>query len=394
MTAALRTIPAELGRFEKLFLAVGGAAAAASLVAAVESPEGFFRSYLVAYLFWLGLSLGSLAILMLQHLSGGAWAMVIRRLLEAAARTLPLMAALFLPLVPGLKHLYVWTDLDQVARDELLQHKSSYLNVPFFLVRALVYFAVWLALAFVLGKWSHEQDESSDPRLARRMQLVSGPGLALFVLTMTFASIDWAMSLEPHWFSTIYGALFIVGQVLGAFSFAIAMVIIVSRREPLSSVLSQEHLHDLGKLLLAFVMVWTYFAFCQFLIIWAGNLPEEIPWYLRRLTGGWQWIALALVLGQFAMPFLLLLSRNIKRDSKTLARVAILVILLRVVDLHWMIVPAFRGRTGGGIPGLDLVLLVAVGGLWLGTFLRRLKERPLLPVGDPHLEEALAHGRR
>jgi hypothetical protein len=387
----LRTIPASIGGFEKRSLILGVVAAAAGLAAAFAAPQAFFRSYLVAYLFWLGISLGGLALLMIQHLSGGAWALMIRRLLESAAGNLPLMALLFVPLIPGMGHLYEWTHPEVVQADELLRQKAAYLNTPFFLVRAALYFAIWAGLATALARWSRRQDDSSDPAVTRRMQLLSGPGLVLFVLTGTFAATDWVMSLEPHWFSTIFGALVMAGQVLGALAFSIAVVALLARSEPMSAVVSRRHLHDLGKLLLAFVMVWAYFAFSQFLIIWAGNLPEEIPWYLKRFDGGWKWAALGLALGQFVLPFVLLLSSDLKRDARKLVPVALLVVSLRLVDLTWMIVPAFHDGNAALVLGLVPLVACAVGGIWLFAFFRDLRKRPLLPLGDPHLEEALAH---
>ncbi len=394
MTDALETIPKEaLGRFGGRALAVGIAGLAACAAAALLAPALLFRAYLVGYLFWLGISLGCLAILMIQHLSGGSWAVVVRRVLESGARTLPLMALFFLPLVPGVHHLYEWSHADAVQADEILRHKAAYLNVPFFLVRAAVYFAIWITLTALLTRWSGEQDtQRGHDAVGRKMRTLSGPGLVLFVLTGTFASVDWVMSIEPHWFSTIYGALFMAGQALAALSFTIAAVILLGRREPLTSAVSPTHLHDLGKLLLAFVMLWAYFAFSQFLIIWAGNLPEEIPWYMKRLRGGWQWVGLGIAFGQFVLPFVMLLSRGAKRRSGILGWIAILVILLRLVDLAWMIVPAFEG-SAAAVLGLSLVTAAGVGGVWLFVFARSLAQRPLLPMGDPQLREALAHGR-
>jgi hypothetical protein len=381
----------DLDRLQRRSLVLGLGAAAVGVVAGLFAPAVFFRSYLVAWLFWLGISLGCLSILMLQHLSGGAWAIVIRRLLESGARTVPLMALLFLPILFGLGRLYAWTHAEALSADPRLADKHAYLNVPFFLVRAATYFLVWSALAHFLGKWSRAQDGAADPSSGSRMQRLSGPGLVLVVLSVTFASVDWVMSVEPHWFSTIYGALFLVGHALGGLSFAIAVLVLLMRREPLRSAVSPAHLHDLGKLLLAFVMVWAYFAFSQFLIVWAGNLPDEIPWYLRRLQGGWQWVGLAVVLGQFVLPFALLLSRQTKRDSRSLQRLAAGVVVLRLADMCWMVVPAFSAPAPGTL-ALVLALALALGGLWLSAFFRALRAASLLPLGDPQLEEALAHG--
>jgi hypothetical protein len=394
MNPGLEAIPKDLlAPFGRRALIVGAGAALVSAGAAFTIPEPFFRAYLVGYLFWLGISLGCLALLMIQHLYFGSWAVVIRRLLEAGARTLPLMAVLFLPLLAGIPHLYEWSHPEAVQHDPILQDKAAYLNVPFFLWRAAGYFAIWLLLAYLLPRWSRQQDQRrGDDVVGRRMRVASGPGIAIFVLTATFASVDWVMSLEPHWYSTIYGALFMAGQALAAMSFAIAAVVLLRTREPLASAVSPAHLHDLGKLLLTFVMVWAYFAFSQFLIVWSGNLPEEIPWYLRRLRGGWQWIGLLIVVGQFFLPFVLLLSRSIKRDSRILVRVALLVVALRLVDSAWLVVPAFEHGVASVLL-LTLVTAAAVGGLWLATFTFALSRQPLLPLGDPHLSEALAHGR-
>jgi len=394
VNANLATIPRDLlDPFVRRALIVGGGGAVLSTAAALVIPEPFFRAYLVGYLFWLGISLGCLALLMMQHLYFGSWAVVVRRLLEAGAKTLPLMAVLFLPLLAGIPHLYEWSHPEAVRHDPILLDKAAYLNVPFFVARAAGYFAIWVLLALLLTHWSRRQDQRrGDEAVGRRLRVLSGPGTAILVLTVTFASVDWVMSLEPHWFSTIYGALFLAGQALAAMSFAIMAAVMLRRAEPLASAVSAAHLHDLGKLLLMFVMVWAYFAFSQFLIVWAGNLPEEIPWYLRRLRGGWQWIGLLVVVGQFFLPFVLLLSRSIKRDSRILVRVALLVVVLRLVDIAWMVVPAFE-RGAASVLLLTLVTAAGVGGLWLATFAWALSRQPLLPLGDPHLEEALAHGR-
>lgn len=366
----------------------GLAGLAACAVGAAVSPEHFFRSYLFGYVFWLGVALGCLAIVLIHHVTGGAWGLVIRRLLESATRTIPVMAILFVPLLFGIGTLYEWSHADVVAKDPLLQHKQAYLNVPFFIVRTVLYFIVWSALAWVLSAWSRRQDETGDPRLVRRFQMLGAGGLLLFVLTMTFASVDWLMSLEPHWFSTIYGILIMAGQAVSAFCVAIAALILLSRFEPLSKALRADHIHDLSKMLFTTVLVWAYFAFSQFIIVWSGNLPEETPWYLRRMSGGWQWVGFALIMLHFGLPFMLLLSRRIKRDPRRLMGVVALVFAMRLIDLHWMIAPAFS-QGSWSVHWLDVAAPVGVGGIWIFLWLGQLTRAPLLPMRDPYLAEAL-----
>jgi len=355
-------------------------------------PAQFYHSWLFAWFFWLGVALGCLAIVMLQYVTGGAWGLVIRRLLEAGSRTLPAMALLFLPLLFGLQALYPWARSAEVAGDELLQHKAAYLNVPFFAARAVVYFAAWCTLAWILNRWSRRQDATGDPGLEKRFQALSSGGLVLLVLTMTFASVDWMMSLEPHWFSTIYALLLIAGQGVSAFCVVIAAAILLSRNGPLEEAIRANHLHDLAKLLFAFIMVWAYFALSQFLIIWSGNLPEEIPWYLRRLQGGWQYVGLIVIVLHFALPFGLLLSRRIKRHAGRLLGVALLVLAVRHIDLYWMIAPV-SSASAWPVHWLDLGAALGVGGLWIHLFTRQLGRMPLLPQRDPYLKEAIEHGR-
>jgi hypothetical protein len=344
--------------------------------------EQLFRSYLVAYLFWFGIALGCLPLLMLHHLVGGTWGFVIRRILEAGTRTLPLMLVLFVPLLFGVHSLYEWSHPEVVARDHVLQAKHAYLNVPFFIVRAVIYFLAWLTFAFLLNRWSAEQDATGDPRLVRRFQLLSAPGIVVYSLAITFASIDWAMSLEPHWFSTIYGMLFIVGQTLAALAFVIPVAGLLSESPPVSEVLNAGVFQDLGNLLLTFVMLWAYISFSQFLIIWSGNLPEEIPWYLHRGTNGWQWVAAFLALFHFAVPFLLLLGRGIKRKKRFLGGIALVVLLMRWVDWYWLIAPSYLSSVK--IHLFDVVLFAAIGAIWLYVFLGQLNNRALLPLRDPN----------
>jgi len=356
------------------------------------SPNQFYRSYLWSYVFYVGLAVGSMAWLMLQYLTGGAWGLVIRRPAEAAARTIPLLVLLFIPIAIGIPNLYRWSHADAVLADAVLQHKHIYLNVPFFLGRAALYFAGWLFLAWFLNHWSAVEDREDGATPHRKMAAIAGPGLIFWGFSITFMAVDWVLSLDPHWFSTIFGMIFMAGQGLSAMAFLITLLVLLSYREPLSRVLTPRHLHDLGKLLLALVMVWAYFSFSQFLIIWAGNLPDEIPWYLERLRGGWQYVALGLVLGHFALPFALLLSRDLKRNFKLLAGIAIFILCMRYVDVYWLVAPDFR-KGDFGFSWMDITAPIGLGGIWLWYFLRQLEKRPLIPIHDPHLEEALEHGR-
>jgi len=394
MIATIDKAPEEVDQFQRRALIVGVIGVALCAIGAIFNLNQFFRSYLLAYLFWVGITLGCFAILMLQHMSGGAWGLVIRRLLESATRTFPLLAVLFLPVAIGVRSVYLWAQPDHSGASEALKqalaHKALYLNVPFFLARAVFYFAVWIGITYFLNKWSLEQDRTGHRPITSKLQGLSGPGLVLYGLTVTFASIDWIMSLEPQWFSTIYGILVMGGQGLSAMAFIIAVVVLLFQYKPLSEVIKPSHLHDLGKLMLAFLMLWAYFSFSQFLIIWSGNLPEEIPWYVRRLQSSWKWVGLALVVLQFALPFVLLLSRDLKRNSRRLVVVAVSVIVMRFVDLIWLTGPEFN-EGAFRIHWMDVVMVLGLGGLWLAFFAYQLKARPLLPIGDPQIEQLMAH---
>ncbi|MEX0711501.1 MAG: hypothetical protein WD278_04085 [Pirellulales bacterium] len=371
-------------------LLVGLVGAGLCAFGAWSEPESFYPAWLVAYLFWLGIALGCLAISMLHHLTGGAWGRVIRRVVESGAATLPLLALLFLPVWLGMEHLYVWAQSGVVEADPLLAGKSRYLNVESFGTRAVAYFAIWSALALWSNRWSATTDASAEARRQRPLQLLSGPGLILYGLTVTFASIDWAMSLEPHWYSSMYGVLFIGGQAVSGMSAATLTVIALGRRRPWSESATPERLNDLGNLLLAFVMFWSYVGFMQYLIIWSGNLPEETPWYANRTAGGWQLLAWCLIVFHFAVPFLLLLSRRTKRAPARLATVLVVLLVMRLVDLFWLVMPAFHPE-GIRVHWLHVAAPVAIGGLWLAVFAWRLSARAELPVYGVQIEER-AHG--
>lgn len=365
---------------------VGGLGVLASLIGFFVDRAQFFQSYLVSWLFWIALTLGCLGIMMIQHLSGGAWGLLIRRTLEAATRTLPVLTILFIPILLGLEELYVWAR-PEAASDPLILHKATYLNPMAFTIRSILYLVIWTLFAFMLSRLSLKQDETGDPAVFRQLKTVAAPGLVVLCLLSTFAAIDWLMSLDPHWYSSIFGVYFITGAGVAGFAFISLIALYLSQRPPLEGVIQPKHFHDYGKLLLAFVMLWSYIALSQLLIIWSGNLPEEVPWYLHRVQGGWKWVSIALILFNFFLPFILLLSRDLKRNARLLAGVALFVLVMRWVDLYWLAAPTFHHDLAPH--WLDITTMAGIGGIWLAVFGTQLQKRPLLPLNDPYLEEAL-----
>ena len=354
----------------------------------------FFYSYLMAYVFWLGVSLGCLAVLMLHHLVGGSWGAMIQRILEAGTRTLPLLAVLLVPILLGMGFLYEWSLLSVVAKDEVLQYKRWYLNIPFFLIRAVIFFAVWLTIAHYLNHWSQRHEETAGQPIQAtyryRIQTLSAGGLVAYGLTMSFASFDWVMSLNPHWYSTLYGMLFIASQALSAFAFAIIVVSRLADVAPLRTVLTTQRIHDLGNMLFAFIMIWAYLSFSQFLIIWSGNTAEAVPWYVHRSQGGWQWIALVLFLVHFALPFVLLLMRMMKRNLSALTCVATVLFIAHVLDQFWLVLPELH-PSRLTIHVMDILAPIGMGFIWVTLYIKLLHQRSLIPLEDRRLQEVSDH---
>ena len=388
--------PESVSRLQNGGIVVGGVALLVAIVGAMKSPADFYHSYIFSYMLILGLTVGSLGLLMLQHLTGGIWGMVIRRPLEAASRNLWLMLILFVPIVMGMKYLYSgndsetgWLNAPKEGEHALTSWQQGYLTEGGFLARAALYFVIWIVLMLVFNNWSKQQDQESDGEgLKQKLKKLAAPGVILYILAMTFAAIDWVMSLSPRWASTIYGFLFVAGQAIAAMGLMIAVIVLLAGSEPFQGIIKKRHLHDLAKLLFAFNMLWAYFAFSQLLIIWSGNQPEEITFYRSRLNGQWGVVAVIVLLFSFAIPFLLLLSRDVKRTASVVSKIAVWMIFMRLVDLYWMTRPEFTPRA---VPTwLDIVVPVGLIGLWLGFFAMNLKQRPLLPVGDPNLSEVLA----
>jgi hypothetical protein len=391
------TAPDVVRKISQRSLVIGVLFAVISAVLALKQPGEFYRAYLLGFMCWLGVALGSMSIVMIRHLTGGGWGTVIRRILGAAMRTMPLLFVLFIPIFFGIHRLYIWAQplgnvQDKHLREHLEQITQTYLTVNGFIIRAVFYFAIWNLLSFLLSMWSKQTDRPNAPDNSGRFKAVSGPGLILYGFTISFAAIDWVMSLDPSWISTIFGLIVLIGEVLSAMCFAVVVERILFNYKPMSEMLTPDFVHDHGKWMLAFTMVWAYFNFSQWLIIWAGNLPAEITFYLRRLNGGWGWIGLMLVLFHFAIPFTILLSRPFKRNVRRLVWVAVLLLLMGYVDLFWIIEPNFSKNLT--VTLADVVVPIAIGGIWLWYFFRNLAQLPLLPAYDMDAHEVLqpAHG--
>jgi hypothetical protein len=392
--------PGELNGLKSLALGVGGIALVACAIGAYFDLEQALRSWLLGFILWGGIGLGAIGLLILQYLTGGAWGVVIRRTAEAASRTLPLLIILFLPIAFGVTHLYEWTHLP--PDDPTVLQRDWFQTVPWWIVRSVIYFAIFGVMVYLLNMWSAKQDASKNHEEAAewlgRATAFCGPTMVIYALVVTFAAVDWMMSLEPHWFSTIWGLLFVAGWALSCLCFCVIVLAFLSDKVPMDHILGRRHFHDLGKLILALVMVWAYFNFSQYLIIYSGNIPEETVWFIKRTSSGWGYIAWGLVIFHFALPFLILLQQDLKRKPKKLALVAVFILFMRLVDMYFYIGPSPRiGEQAGlhvpfTISWMDIVAPIAVGGLWVSYFIGQLMKRPLVPVMDPFLENAIEHG--
>jgi len=380
-----------LDRLQRNALVIGVVAMAASFVGLFLDAQHFWQSYLYAYVAISALAIGSLGIFLLHNVAGGNWGVAIRRLIESGLQTLPLFALLIIPIFFAMSTLYKWTDVAYRAEHFAVGHKAAYMNVPWFIGRAVIYFSIWIFLGFRLLRMANEQERTCDRALFTRIKNQSAPALVIYMLSTTCAFIDWVMSLEPDWYSTIYPWLFTVGEVLLTFSFMIALLVLLSKYEPFAGFIKKQHYHDLGNLMLAFTMLWAYMSFAQLLIMWAENLPDEIPWYIRRFSGGWGYVAWFISIFHFCVPFFLLLMRFVKKNPERLRMLAMWLILMRFVDIYWFVEPAFRQR-GLEVYWTDLAALVGMGGIWLWYFLRNLKARPMLVPHDPRNTLSTSHG--
>ena len=372
-----------LANVQRIALIAGVVFLALAVIGAFTSTAQFFQSYLFAFLFWFNLAMGSMGLLLIQYMSGGRWGYLLTRSLEAGASLLPFCGVLLLPLLFfGLPYLYPWARPADVASHPLIAHKTPYLNAPFFIIRAVFYFALWSGIAYLLTRWSRELDSTNNPAIVRRLRVLAPIATVLGALSMTFAAVDWGMSLEPEWFSSIYGVLYMISQLLSTMALNIIMLWLLRRFHPISDVATHDRFHDLGKLMLAFTALWMYVTYSQYIIIWSGNLAEEAPYYVSRGYSSWGFIPPLLVTGQFVLPLLLLFSRPIKRNAPYLGALAILVFLMQALQMFWLIIPAFY-PDGFVISWINIAMFLAFGGLWLGGYLYFYNRYPPMPLNDP-----------
>jgi hypothetical protein len=388
--SATDTSRQRIDRVQKLALTGGVLGLILAIALGFANWQQFFRSYLVAFVYWMVYAMGSLAILQLHHMTGGRWGLPIRRILEAGTRTIPAMTVLFVPIVFGMSRLYPWTQPGSLGDDPAGNFRRAYLSPHFFIARAVVYFAVWNLLAGLQNKWSAEQDRTGDLSLKVRMSSLAAPGTVLWALTWSWAMVDWVMTLEPTWYSSIYGMVFMVISCLAVLSFSVVMLRMLDGNEALHNSYAPARLNDIGNLMLTFTLLWTYMSFAQFLIIWSGNLKQEIPWYMTRAFGRWGAIAAVLLVFHFFVPFFILLQRKVKRRLEKLSVLAAWMLVITLVDVYWLIVPSIE-KSGPHIHLEDILAIVGIGGVWVGTFMGQLKKMPLLPLHDPRFEGVLEH---
>jgi hypothetical protein len=385
------SLQSRLNRIQFVALMLGLLALGLTAFGVVLDKRQFFFSYLFAWLSWIGLTLGCFMVTMIHQLTGGRWGYPTRRFLEAGFMNLPLMLILFIPVLFGLQFIYPWAEPSQVAQEPVLQLRHAYQNTWMFIARAIVFFAIAIWMTHRLRGWSLQQDLTADATPTRKARTLSGPGVVIYSLLGTFIYIDWILSLEKKWYSTMFAVIILIGQILVAYAFSVIMLTLFKNHDPIAKAVNKTHYHHLGNLLLTFVLFWTYISFGQLLIIYSGDIPQEIEWYLHRMAGNWKWIIAALALFHFFVPFFLLLFRTVKLHIVSLTTLATLLFITHIIDAYWLVMPSLH-QNGLAISWMDFTALIGIGGLWLTLFLSRLKSAALLPQQDPGMQFAFVYG--
>lgn len=382
-------IPKNLA-LSKIFLIVGLSGLVLSGVGYFINHEQFFHSWLVAFAYWASIGIGGYFLTLIHHLSGAVWSVVIRRIPETLMATLPVMLILFIPIVLGMHDLYHWTHHDAVAHDPLLQGKAPYLNTTFFIIRTVIFFAIWTIFGRLLYKYSTQNDVTGDAGLLAKSKKISPLAVILFAFTVSFAAFDWLMSLDPHWYSTIFGVYYFAGSTMAAYATVTLFVLFFEQRGLLKGLVSKEHYHDLGKLTFTFTIFWAYMAFSQYFLIWYANIPEETVWFLHRWEGSWKAVSLLLAIGHFIVPFLIMLVRALKRSALALIIFTSWMLLMHWVDMNWLVLPNLHPH-GAHFSWIDVVTMFGIGGLFLWLFMWQLGKHSLVPINDPNLDQSIKH---
>ncbi len=380
-------LPSQLD-FTKTFYGVGIVGLIASAVGYFLNSEQFFFSYLTSFTFFTSIALASMILVMIHHITKSSWGTVLRRIPETFSSTIWIWAIFFIPILLGMSSLYQWTNTEYVMDDPIMLGKVPYLNEPFFVIRQFIYFAVWGYLGYRLHKVSVDMDRTNDWGLTALLRKISAPGILLFSLTIAFASFDWMMSLDAHWFSTMFGVYFFAMSFQALFPVLILMTFWLHKKGMLKNTITKSHVYDMGAWFFGFTVFYAYIAFCQFLLIYYANIPEETLWFYHRLEGSWALITYSLIVCRFLIPFVLLLNRDRKHNKTLLIITSVLIIVMHLIELHWIVMPVLH-HGGVAISWLDITTLLGLGGIFMGLFFSTLKSHNIVPINDPTLSDSL-----
>ncbi len=381
----------ETGSLGRIALIAGVLGLVLSAVGLTMDRAAFFQAYLIAFTYFTTIALGGLFFVLIHFLTGAVWSVVVRRIAENLASLLPVMALFSLPLYFGIHDLFDWSHAEHVAHDEILSRKAPFLNAPFFIIRNVFYFGVWTVLVVLLNRFSRQLD-GGDADALRKLRKTAGFGIVLFAFTVTFFGFDWLMSLDAHWFSTIFGVYVFSGGFLAALAFMTLVILYLRSQDVARGLITVEHLHDYGKLMFAFTVWWAYIGGSQYFLIWYANIPEETAWFLGRWHHGWKPLSIALMGFHFGLPFLLLIFQASKRTLAVLATTAVVLVIMHYIDHYWLVMPTHSfGEHGGHLSWIHFTAIAGIGGIFAWYLCRRMSAGPLLPVGDPKLQNSIHH---